>query len=328
MDRFDLPYQPLRAGLYSAAELYLGFVDGQPGSFVDTTDFRTYRHYVRSRHGRSSYFETMMQSLHDHSIGRALHVFLEERKCVAIMGGHKLARASAVYGDVARLSRLLTRRGFTLASGGGPGAMEATHLGATFAALGPARLETALQRLRNTPPLPDASGLVARDGRVGTAVARRLHRFLRPAAALAASVSRAPASIAMPTWHYGHEPTTPFATHVAKYFQNSLREDGLLAIATYGVIFAPGKAGTLQEVFQDAAQNYYVSHEWRSPMVLLGVDYWTRTFPVVPVLRELFGRRYERIVRVVDDVREAAAFIEAFEPPGRRPLPRRRLERS
>ncbi len=51
---------------------------------------------------------------------------------------------------------------------------------------------------------------------------------------------------------------------------------GLLAIATHGVVFAPGSAGTIQEIFQDAAQNHYASFGPPSPMMLLGVDYWTR----------------------------------------------------
>ncbi len=61
-------------------------------------------------------------------------------------------------------------------------------------------------------------------------------------------------SIGIPTWLYGHEPPAPFATHIAKYFANSVREDGLLTIAKHGVIFAPGSAGTTQEIFQDATQ--------------------------------------------------------------------------
>jgi hypothetical protein len=74
-------------------------------------------------------------------------------------------------------------------------------------------------------------------------------------------------SLAVPTWHYGHEPLTPLATHVAKYFLNSIREDVLLALATNGIIYAPGRAGTLQEVFQDAAQNYYRGDGPFSPMI-------------------------------------------------------------
>ena len=76
-------------------------------------------------------------------------------------------------------------------------------------------------------------------------------------------------SLAIPTWFYGHEPTNAFAPHIAKYFSNSLREDGLLAIATGGVIYAPGSAGTVQEIFMDAAQNHYATFGAISPMVFL-----------------------------------------------------------
>ena len=41
-------------------------------------------------------------------------------------------------------------------------------------------------------------------------------------------------SVGIPTWFYGHEPATPFATHITKYFDNSIREDMLLAIAKGG----------------------------------------------------------------------------------------------
>ena len=91
----------------------------------------------------------------------------------------------------------------------------------------------------------------------------------------------------------GHEPPTPFATHLAKYFSNSLREDGLLAIAVDGIVFGPGEAGTLQEVFQDACQNYYRTfHERFSPMAFLDSDAcWSERFRVGPLLQELFGEQ-------------------------------------
>lgn len=40
-----------------------------------------------------------------------------------------------------------------------------------------------------------------------------------------------------------------------------------------GVIFAEGNAGTVQEIFQDACQNYYVNFNFRSPMILFGTHY-------------------------------------------------------
>ena len=64
-------------------------------------------------------------------------------------------------------------------------------------------------------------------------------------------------SLAIPTWVTAGEPISQFASHIAKYFSNSIREDGLLAVATAGIVFAPGGAGTMQEIFQDAAQNAY-----------------------------------------------------------------------
>lgn len=81
------------------------------------------------------------------------------------------------------------------------------------------------------------------------------------------------------------------------------------------MVFAEGLAGTLQEIFQDANQNYYRSHQWFSPMVLLGVEYWTKVFPVLDVLRTLFDDPDEDFLTVTDDLEEAVAAIEGFEPP-------------
>ena len=75
-------------------------------------------------------------------------------------------------------------------------------------------------------------------------------------------------SLAIPTWVTAGEPISLFASHIAKYFSNSIREDGLLAVATAGIVFAPGGAGTMQEIFQDGAQNAYRVFG-RSPMAFL-----------------------------------------------------------
>jgi len=56
---------------------------------------------------------------------------------------------------------------------------------------------------------------------------------------------------------YGHEPPNLFSFHIAKYFYNSLREDGLVTISNAGLIFAKGNAGTVQEIFQDTTLVYY-----------------------------------------------------------------------
>ena len=103
-----------------------------------------------------------------------------------------------------------------------------------------------------------------RTGKIDDKIVHELHDWIMPAFALGTAVKRPGESLAVPTWYYGHEPTTPLATNIGKYFQNSLREDGLITIAAHGIVFAPGKAGTLQEIFQDAVRNYYRAPTIRS----------------------------------------------------------------
>ena len=122
-------------------------------------------------------------------------------------------------------------------------------------------------------------------------------------------------SLAIPTWFYGHEPSNLFSSHIAKYFANALREDGLLARATWGIVFAPGSAGTIQEIFQDAAQNHYGTFRYISPMIFLGRTYWTETRPVYPLLQQLAeGREYQRMLTISDDLDEIVSFIQAHPP--------------
>ena len=90
-------------------------------------------------------------------------------------------------------------------------------------------------------------------------------------------------NLAIPTWFYGHEPSNLFATAIAKYFSNSLREDGLLAISLHGIVFAPGSAGTRQEIFQDATQNHYGTFDYFSPMVFLDKDFYTNQTTLFPI---------------------------------------------
>jgi hypothetical protein len=45
-------------------------------------------------------------------------------------------------------------------------------------------------------------------------------------------------------------------------------------------------------------------------MVFFGVEYWTRTMPVLPVLKSLFKPAdFDRCVHVTDDPDEAVRFI-------------------
>ena len=115
---------------------------------------------------------------------------------------------------------------------------------------------------------------------------------------------------AIPTWHYGHEPSNVFATGIAKYFRNATREAILLEVCDAGIVFLPGAGGTVQEVFQDACENYYADESSVAEMVLVGRAYWTETLPVWPLLRSLArGRPMEDRVHLVDNVDEAVGVL-------------------
>lgn len=297
------PYDQDRRALYTSEELFAGFDPVDPCTYCDTLDARIYQHWIDTGRSRPNPVEALGRRMHDHHITEAMGQWLGERQVVAIMGGHDLSRATEPYRDVVVLARTLTRRGFTIATGGGPGAMEAAHLGAALAALPNDALPAALALLAPAPTYQHVGWLPAafavRDQVLATAPVKPAH-----------------ASIGIPTWHYGHEPPTPFATVIAKYFENSVREDGLVTIAERGIVFAPGSAGTVQEIFQDGAQNHYGTVDGlASPMVLMGVDFWTRERPVAPLLTRLAtGRPYAGLIEVSDDIDDIVEFLVAHEP--------------
>ncbi|MBN2086454.1 MAG: hypothetical protein JW748_14640 [Anaerolineales bacterium] len=313
-----LPFESVPQELYTRGKLFHGFRAEDPASYAQTTDFAVFRHYIMTGRGASSDPHIrMMQALHDNAVTQSASAFIAGRRVAAIMGDHKMARDSTVYRDIVLLARRLTRGGILVCTGGGPGAMEAGHLGASLAPAQDADLDAALAALSTRPRVPALMEIVDSSGTVNSALAAQAHAWFKPAFEIAASLRDPGPSLAFPTWHYGHEPSTPFATRIAKYFQNSIREDGLLALAKHGIIYFEGKAGTLQEIFQDGAQNYYRSFGLFSPMVLVGTDYWNNKIPVVPLLEKLFTPAdFSRFVLVTDDLDAAAGFIEGFHPQG------------
>jgi predicted Rossmann-fold nucleotide-binding protein len=310
-----LPYQPYRSSLYTVEEIYAGFDPARPESYADTPDARIYAHWDRQgRANPSSIVETLAQRLHDHAITDAMEELLagggKPRKVVAIMGGHSMLRGQANYRMVAALGRELTRRGFFMVSGGGPGAMEATHVGAWFARRSEAELDAALAILAKAPSYKDREWL-----------SRAFE--VRAAFPPGPDDLSACASLGIPTWHYGHEPPNAFATFIAKYFANSVREDGLLTIATGGIVYSPGSAGTIQEIFQDACQNHYNTVGIVSPMIFLGREFWTHTRPIYPLLAQLAqGHEYARYLRLTDSVEEVVQALEEFAVGSRHQRPR------
>ena len=273
-----IPVDPYRATLYSPADLY------DAPRYDDTLDARAYA-WSRSA---SSPEDTLAMALHDHQVDAALDSWVEDRELVGVMGGHALERGSPGYADAARLGHALGEH-LTVATGGGPGAMEAANLGAFV----PDGLDEALARLAAVPSFQPDIGAWA-----------------EVALDVVAATSGGRESLGIPTWHYGHEPPNVFATAIAKYFSNAPREAVLLEVCTAGIVFLPGAAGTVQEVFQDACENYYADESSVAAMVLVGRAYWTETLPAWPLLRSLArGRPMEDRVHLVDHVDEAVAML-------------------
>lgn len=317
-----LPFQPIRSAVYTAHELFDGYQPDVLGSYASTMDFRSYQWFVKT--GRSTPIDpyaAMMRALHDSSVTFDVGAIIAGRRVVGIMGGHQLPRNSAAYRSIAELGRDLARRGMLVCTGGGPGAMEAGHLGAALSAHENAELESAISVLSAMPMMPNLIRIVGADGTADPELVRIAHDWFAPAWEMSRSIVDPVASISIPTWHYGHEPTSPFATHIAKLFQNSIREDGLLTIARQGIVFTQGSAGTLHEVFQDAEQNFYATgRSLFSPMIFLDSDYWTTKLPVHQLVDALFEtadpaivKAFKKLVLVTDDIREAAEHLDAFQ---------------
>ena len=296
----DLPFNPYRSLLYTPEELLGGYQIGDVDSYRNTIDGASYHHYLENRGAASmDAYVTLARRLHDHAMTDALQEHIADKKVVAIMGGHSVLRDDPVYLKIARLSRELVRDGFLPTSGGGPGLMEATHLGAWFAERSDEELLDAVQILSEA-PLYDPIGPWLDTG--FTVVEK--YPVTNPENCQ---------SLGIPTWLYGHEPPTCFALNIAKYFANSVREEGLLAIATYGVIFAPGSAGTIQEIFQDACQNHYKTFGHASPMIFLDEEYWTIRKPVYPLLEKLAADyEYGQLLSITDSGEAALELINKF----------------
>ena len=321
--RARLPYDPFRRRLYTADEL-LAPVPGKP---AQTRDDAIFAHYARSGGHHPGLAESLTRRVHDFSVDAALARTIGRSTAarldlVGVMGGHGASRRSVFFHKAARIGYRLIREGFRVASGGGPGIMEAANLGAYMAAAFSERdLETALLILGDAPDMPKGEDW-QRDPeklsqyRAYMAAPRRIVQkdFVRRRPRRPKDFT----NLALPTWFYGWEPSNLFADGIAKYFSNSLREDGLLAISAGGVVYAPGSLGTTQELFMDAAQNHYVSFGYTSPMALLGVEHYATSTSHYRLLRELSANKpWGEMLTISDEPEEIVAFLKSKRPRGR-----------
>jgi predicted Rossmann-fold nucleotide-binding protein len=284
----ELPFDPYRAELYTPDDLYAGIMQNRYAGTVDAEIYAWSR-----QHGRDP-TRALSRALHDQSIDAALDRVLADTRCVGVMGGHTVERGSSGYHLAAELGRALTRAGLLVMTGGGPGAMEAANLGAYVADASDDAVEDACGMLSTAPGFRPS-----------------ITEWARAAFDVRTRWPRGPVSLGIPTWFYGHEPTNAFASQIAKYFRNAIREDTLLSRSDAGIVFLPGAAGTVQEIFQDACENYYADDSTVAPMILHGAGHWRRVVPAWPLLKQLAsGRPMEANIHLTDTIDEVVSILD------------------
>lgn len=284
-----VPFDPYHAGAYAPTELYAGIEHGYRHTLDASVD-RWRRHLGTPPEMR----DTLATALHDDAMTDALDDILDgrdPRTTVGVMGGHAVTRGTDAYRFAAALGAALAADGRLVLTGGGPGAMEAVNLGAACPA---DRLADAMSQLEGC-DVDDVTG------------------WVRAAFAVIDSWPDGPAhpTIGIPTWFYGHEPPNVFATTIVKYFSNALREDILLNRCRGGLVYLPGEAGTVQELFQALTGDFYATTEEEvTPLVLVGTEYWTQRLPAWPLVCALTkGRPVAGGIHLVDTVDAAVGAL-------------------
>lgn len=254
-----LPFDPNRSELYTREELWEGY-----DSIVSNNtslDWRIFKYFQGKAKYRPELVELRAQRRHDTAMDNAINRFIDStpvrRRTVIVLGSHAIFRDDPWYAKSAHLGYELARNGYFVVTGGGPGVMEAVHLGAWMSHYSQQELDRAIAILAETSHQAEGSGLKQYE----------MPDYWSKAKRVITNYPNGGESLGIPTWFYGHEGANAFSTHVAKYFSNALREEKICSIGMYGAIFAPGGPGTIQEAMMKAAENGYASYNWYGPMI-------------------------------------------------------------
>jgi len=236
----DMLYSAGRDTLYTVDELMDGYRSDAP---MQSLDARIAAHVAASGVPPADVVEAIAQVVHDQGVDQAMRAYVAAsvasgRPVAGVMGGSSTPRDAPAYRLAAETAKALSEAGLLVATGGGLGIMEAGNLGAYFAGRPQEELHAAIDELKRWPIYPGHEA-----------------NYIDSARAITAAAPAGAPSLAVATWRFADEPISQFATHIAKLFQNSVREDGLLSIASAGVTYFEGGFGTLREIFQDLAQN-------------------------------------------------------------------------
>ena len=171
--------------------------------------------------------------------------------------------------------------------------MEAANLGA-YLSPWPGSLDDALMIM--TPAPTDRPSI---DGWARTAFEVRARW---PVASQAAASASRPGSTAT-------NPPTSSPPRSPSIFPTHCERTRCSITAAGGVVYLPGQAGTVQEIFQAVTENFYAADaSLVAPLILVGREYWTDVYPAWPLLQRLgAGRAMGELIYCVDDVQRGGA---------------------
>jgi predicted Rossmann-fold nucleotide-binding protein len=324
--------------LYTVEKLFEGFNPDVPGSYQSSFDWKTCEEYkclyedelhtknLSRTKNQIEFFKKkkLKECLHDYWLEVDLKKYFDSfdgassippnHKCpgiIGIMGGHAVPRDSELYFEVAKMARALTREKYFIVTGGGGGIMEAANLGAWLAPLDDSALPDAIKSMI----LPKCT--LNQDNLLFETSWKLRQKTL----SLYKKEERR--SLALAMWHYTNEKTNTFATDIAKFFNNALREEILIRICCQGIIFFEGSLGTIEEIFIATLQNHHYTSEKKRPIVLVNKEYWNptpngngdypaKTKPVWPLLLTLAQQaHFENRVATVSCIQEAIDIIKS-----------------